>query len=136
MALLEFASGARATLVTSFDSGIRRDLLELHGTEASLEIPDPNRFAGTGRFVPLHAEPEDVPAVGSTWGRGVGVLELARSIRDDVPERASGALACHVLDVLLAVEEAARAGTPLTLESTVTSPAPLDEDWDPTAATL
>lgn len=41
MALLEFASGARATLVTSFDSGIRRDLLELHGTEASPRSPTP-----------------------------------------------------------------------------------------------
>ncbi|MEU0724316.1 Gfo/Idh/MocA family oxidoreductase [Streptomyces sp. NPDC006140] len=136
MALLEFASGARAVLVTSFDSGIRRDLLELHGMEASLEVPNPNRFEGTGRLVPFHAEPEDVPAIGSTWGRGVGVLDLACSIRDDVPERASGALACHVLDVLLAIEESARAGTSLPLESTVASPDPLHENWDPTAATL
>ncbi|MFJ8048321.1 Gfo/Idh/MocA family protein [Streptomyces luteogriseus] len=136
MALLEFASGAQATLVTSFDSGIRRDLLELHGTEASLVVPDPNRFEGTGTLVPFHAPAEDVPAVGSTWGRGVGVLDLARSIRGDLPERASGALAYHVLDVLLATEEAARAGTPLTIASTVTPPAPLEESWDPTAATL
>ncbi|KMS73380.1 oxidoreductase [Streptomyces viridochromogenes] len=136
MALLEFASGARATLLTSFDSGIRRDLLELHGTEASLVVPDPNRFEGTGTFAPFHAPAQDVPAVGSTWGRGVGVLELARSIRAEVPERASGALAYHVLDVLLAIREAARAGTPVTIESTAASPAPLDESWDPTAATL
>ncbi|WSQ14020.1 Gfo/Idh/MocA family oxidoreductase [Streptomyces sp. NBC_01231] len=136
MALLEFASGSQATLVTSFDSGIRRDLLELHGTEASLVVPDPNRFEGTGKFVPFHAPAQDVPAVGSTWGRGVGVLELARSLRDDIPERASGALAYHVLDVLLAIEEAAQAGMPVTIESTAASPAPLEESWDPTAATL
>jgi predicted dehydrogenase len=136
MALLEFVSGACATVITSFDSGIHRDLLEFHGTKASLEVPDPNRFAGTGRFVPRHGEPEDVPAVGSTWGRGVGVLDLARAIRGEVPERASGALGYHVLDVLLGIEEAARAGQPVTLESTVASPPPLEESWDPTAATL
>ncbi|WNM31967.1 Gfo/Idh/MocA family oxidoreductase [Streptomyces sp. Li-HN-5-11] len=134
--LLEFASGARATLITSFDSGVRRNLLELYGDEATLQVPDPNYFDGVGHIVPLHGEPEEVPAAGSTWGRGVGVLELARSVRGGVPERASGSLAHHVLDVLLGIEEAARAGTTVTIESTVASPLPLDEEWDPTAATL
>lgn len=132
MALLEFGSGARATLITSFESGIRRNLLEIHGTEASLDVPDPNHFAGTGTLVPLHGASESVPAVGSTWGRGVGVLDLARSIRAGRPERASGALAHHVLDVLLSIEEAARSGKPVSVASTVAPPPLLDEGWDPT----
>jgi hypothetical protein len=86
--------------------------------------------------VPLHREPEDVPAVGSTWGRGVGVLDLARSLRAGVPERASGALAYHVLDVLLGIDEAADTGKPVSITSTVTPPHPLDESWDPTTPTL
>jgi predicted dehydrogenase len=136
MALLEFASGATAALVTSFDSGIRRDLLELHGTEATLEVPNPSRFEGICRTVSLREQAVDLPATGSTWGRGVGVLDLARSLRDGVPERASGSLAYHVLDVLLGIEEAALAEESVTIASKVDPPVPLDESWDPTAATL
>jgi predicted dehydrogenase len=136
MALLDFASGAAATLVTSFDSGIRRDLLELHGTEATLEVPNPSRFEGVCRIVSLREQAADLPPVGSTWGRGVGVLDLARSLREGVAERASGSLAFHVLDVLLGIEEAVHAEEPVTIASKVDPPVPLDKSWDPTAATL
>jgi predicted dehydrogenase len=136
MALLEFAVGATATLITSFDSGVRRELLEIYGSEAALEIPNPSRFEGDSTIVALHGEPETVRTVGSTWGRGVGVLDLARSLREDVPERASGGLAYHILDVLLAVDESAATGAPVIVESTVQSPPPLPAGWDPTAATF
>ncbi|MGO4535130.1 Gfo/Idh/MocA family protein [Leifsonia sp. 2MCAF36] len=136
MALLEFGDGARATLITSFDSGVWRDLLEIHGTDATLEVPNPNRFDGTGRVVPLHAEPEAVPAIGSTFGRGVGVLDLARSLRSGTTERASGQLALHVLDILLAIQRSAETGLPTEVSSTVVVPEPLDPAWDPTEKTL
>jgi len=135
MALLEFESGAISTLLSSFDSAVRRDLLEISGTEATLQVPNPSRFEGSSLLVPRRSEPEVVPTVGSTWGRGVGVLDLARSIRAGETERASGALAYHVLDVLLAVAEAAITGAPVTVESTTPSPPPLPENWDPTATT-
>jgi predicted dehydrogenase len=131
MALLEFESGAIGTLLSSFDSAVRRDLLELSGTEATLQIPNPSRFDGSNMLVPLRSEPEVVPTVGTTWGRGVGVVDLARSLREGGAERASGALGYHVLDVLLAVAEAAITGAPVTVESTVPSPCPLPETWDP-----
>jgi len=64
------------------------------------------------------------------------VLDLARSIRAGVPERASGQVAAHVLDVLLAVSEAAESGQSVEVASRVAKPTPLAEDWDPAAATL
>jgi len=136
MALLEFTGGARAALITSFDSGVRRDLLEIHGTRATLDVPNPTRFIGNARLHPLHGTPEDVPSTGVTWGRGLGVLDLARAVRANVPERASGALAYHVLDVLLGIRDSALTGDPATVGSTVAASRRLDDGWDPVAATL
>jgi len=51
-------------------------------------------------------------------------------------ERASGAVALHVLDVLLGIRDAAESGSAVTIESTVERPAPLPEDFDPAAAVL
>jgi predicted dehydrogenase len=64
------------------------------------------------------------------------VLDLARAIRGGDSERASGAVAAHVLDVLLAISEAAESGAAVDVASSVAQPAPLPESWDPAAATL
>lgn len=136
LALLDFASGATAALIASFDSGVRRDLLELQGTAATLDIPNPSRFEGVCRTVSIHEETFDLPSTRSNWGRGVGVLDLARSLRDGLPERASGSLAYHVLDVLVGLQEAAHSEEAVTIASTVAALVPLDEKWDPTAVTL
>ena len=52
---------------------------------------------------------EDVPLAlrSAAIGRGIGLADMIEAIRDDRPARASGAFAYHVLDVLLATEEAA-----------------------------
>jgi hypothetical protein len=64
------------------------------------------------------------------------VLELARAVRAGRPERASGALGGHVLDVMLSTIEAAEHGAPVQVQSTVEVAPALPEDWDPTARTL
>ncbi|WP_247048804.1 Gfo/Idh/MocA family protein [Arthrobacter rhizosphaerae] len=136
MALLEFASGATATLITSFECGIRRNLFEVSGTDGTLVVPNPNFTEGDLTLFPMIGEPKGVPAKGSIWGRGVGVVDLARSIRSGQEERASGTLALHVLDVLLAIQEAGRERRWIQLSSANAAPVPLSEDWDPTAATI
>ncbi|HXT36285.1 MAG TPA: Gfo/Idh/MocA family oxidoreductase [Chloroflexota bacterium] len=128
-AVLQFASGAIATLVTSFDvwkSDAPR--LEIHGSEGSLSLPDPNGFDGAVR---LHRAGEagwsDIPLIPGYRGnsRGIGVADLAEAIRDGRPPRASGDLAYHVLDVMQAIHETAADGQRRTIESTCERPAPL-----------
>jgi predicted dehydrogenase len=136
-ALLQFADGGTAQALFSFDSAVRRTTLELTGTLGSLVLPDPNRFDGSTVLHPTGAEtPIEVPAEGHAATRGTGVLELARAIRAGQPERASGELAYHVLDVMLAIEESLTAGQTVEVESTVPTPPPLPADWDPYARTL
>jgi predicted dehydrogenase len=136
-ALVEFAGGGSAQLVLSFDSALERTGIEVTGTLGTAVLPDPNRFDGATR---LHlagtGQPVDLPAHGHPAKRGTGVLELARAIRAGVPERASGELAYHVLDVMLAIEESIAAQHTVPVSSSVTVPPPLPAGWDPYAATL
>ena len=64
----------------SFDSPLRRHgFVEITGTEATLALPDPNRFDGEVRIRPTGSDEWTViPAAGATAGRGLGVLDMAR----------------------------------------------------------
>ena len=60
---------------------------------------------------------------------------MARGIRAGREPLASGELAFHVLDAMLAVEESIESGQPVVIESgaaTVEAPA---ADWDPASVT-
>jgi predicted dehydrogenase len=134
-ALLEFESGASAQAVFSFQSHLERiGFVEIAGTEGLLTAPDPNMFGGD---VVIRRDGEDRRvSTEFAWQRGVGVLDLARSIRAGVPERASGGLGFHVLDIMVSIAESAERHTPVEVASTVERPEPVPADWDPSAATL
>ncbi|GAA3439784.1 Gfo/Idh/MocA family oxidoreductase [Kutzneria kofuensis] len=135
-ALIEFERGGSAQVVFSFDSDlVRRGLLEVTGSAGSAVLPDPNRFTGS-TVLHLGADPEELAPQGHSAERGTGALELARAIRAGVPERASGELAYHVLDAMLAVEESITLQHSVEVTSTVEVPPALPAEWDPHAATL
>jgi predicted dehydrogenase len=137
-ALIEFDGGQSAQSTFSFQHALpRMGFVEINGTEGTVVLPDPNMFDGDSTlWVYGKEEPVTLPAVGSTFGRGSGVLDLARAIRTGGTERASGVVAAHVLDVLLAIRDAAAERRIVEVTSTVAPVAPLAEDWDPSAATL
>ena len=65
--------------------------VEITGTEGTLELPDPNYFDGDLKLWRAGAEEaESIPATGPANGRGMGVLDMARSLRAGVPHRAQG----------------------------------------------
>lgn len=140
-ALIEFESGQTAQSTFSFDSKLGRTQFEVAGDEATLTVPDPNTFDGelvfhTGRKGEDDDGIETAPATGSTFSRGTGVVELARAIRAGVPERASGEMAFHVLDVMQSIIESGESGQPVQVASTFTPIAPLEESWSPAESTL
>jgi predicted dehydrogenase len=124
-------------MIFSFDSPRRRTLLEVTGTDATMVFPDPNMFGGE---IALQRRGEEDPAVVATATpqatRGTGVLDMARAIRAGVPHRAQGALAYHVLDVMISMSEAMSTAAYVSVESSVEVAPPLPSDWDPWAATL
>lgn len=137
-AMLQFEGGASSHSVFSFESPrFRMGFVEITGTEGTLELPDPNYFDGDLKLWRAGAEEaETIPATGPANGRGMGVLDMARSLRAGVPHRAQGALAYHVVDTLVSISESAESGTFVGVDSSAVTSQALPEDWDPTAATL
>jgi predicted dehydrogenase len=135
-ALYEFAGGQSAQSVFSFDSNIRRTQFEIAGVDGSMVVPDPNFFDGE---ISVHRSGDEIstwPAKGTTTSRGIGVVELARAIRAGRPERASGELGFHVLDVMASTIESGQRHESVEIGSTVQIAPALEEDWDPRAVTL
>lgn len=136
-ALIEFEQGRSAQSTFSFQHALpRAGFVEVNGTEGTIVLPDPNGFGGDSALWRYGSEePATIPAQGPELGRGAGVVDLVRSIRDGGTERASGAVAAHVLDILLAVRDAADTATAVTIGSSVPPVDPLPEGWDPGVAT-
>jgi predicted dehydrogenase len=127
--VFDFASGAVGTIITSFDVwAAELPRIEIYGTAGSLSVPDPNGFGGPVRlFRPGAKQWAEMPLshIYAENGRGLGVADMAAAIRASRAHRASGELAFHVLDAMLAFEAASRSGRHIELESTCRQPAPL-----------
>jgi predicted dehydrogenase len=99
-AMAQFEGGQSSHSVFSFESPRQRmGFVEITGTEATISLPDPNYFDGDIKL--WRAGDEEwttIQATGPSNGRGMGVLDMARSIRAGVPHRATGNLAYHVLE--------------------------------------
>jgi hypothetical protein len=113
--------------------------VEITGTEGTMAVPDPNRFDGD---IKIHGRDherghwETISSAGASAGRGLGVLDLARGLRTGVPHRATGQLAEHVLEVMVAVQASLEGAAFEPVDSAFVVPPPLPEEWDPYARTL
>lgn len=137
-ALAQFESGTSSHSIFSFESPrTRMGFVEITGTEATLSLPDPNYFDGELQICRIgETDWTPIPTTGPANGRGMGVLDMARSIRAGQPHRATGQLAYHVLDTMVSVSESIDTGEFVPVASSAPSSAPLPEDWAPTEATL
>ncbi|SEI15097.1 MULTISPECIES: Gfo/Idh/MocA family oxidoreductase [unclassified Leifsonia] len=143
--LTQFEAGQTAQSTLSFDTPLfRHGVFEVNGTEGTLVLPDPNMFSGEIHlYRPLeklgmvnHQDFEVIPEVGVVTNRGLGVLDMARAIRTGADHIATGELGFHVLDTLVAVEEAIIRGEIVSVESSVPRIPSVPADFDPLASTL
>jgi predicted dehydrogenase len=124
--VLKFKSGAVITMVMSFDT-IRgqHNPIELHGTKASMQVPDPNGFGGPVRYA-KKGDKEFAPVPHSHIykdnSRSIGLADMACSVQDGTEHRASGKLAYHALEVMLALEESSKKKKHIDLKSTCSRP--------------
>ncbi|MGK9147102.1 Gfo/Idh/MocA family oxidoreductase [Plantibacter flavus] len=146
--LTSFAAGQQASSLLSFDSALERHgVFEIHGTEGSLIIPDPNQFEGRNAYVKARTSITDgawgeqewieIEQQGVVVGRGLGLLDMVRAIAEDRPHVATGELGFHVLDVLLSAQESVASGEFVPVSSSISAPVPaVPVDFDPFAQTL
>jgi predicted dehydrogenase len=126
--VMDFASGAVGTIITSFDVWKHHlPNIEIYGSEGSLSVPDPNTFGGEVRLYKAGDKDwRSIPLTHSDQvGRGIGVADMAYAITHTRPQRASGDLAYHVLDLMQAFEDSSASGRHIEIASTCAQPAPL-----------
>lgn len=152
--VLEFACGALATLLFSFDvcdSVLPR--MEVYGTGGTLCMPDadpldgPNLFGGElwlrtradYRWGPLPRDPEQAakawtgvpitrPYTSTSHAensRGIGLLDAVEAIAEGRAPRAGGDMALHALEIMESMLSSAREGRFYELKTSFERPRPL-----------
>lgn len=143
LSLLEFKSGATVNFGASWDVFRHSNHpIELHGTEGSLRLPDPDTFGGTVSLSEHGAEWRDFDSDGELYGarnwpyaapdranyRMLGVADLVRALEEGRAPRASGDLALHVLDIMEAILASGESQQSITIDGTFQQPPLLGED--------
>lgn len=112
--IVDFHNRAIGSIIMSFDVwGHHLPHIEIHGTEGSMSVPDPNCFGGSVMVKRGHdGEWKEMP---HTHGyadnsRGLGVADMACSLRSGRAHRANGELASHVLDIMHCFNESSTSG--------------------------
>lgn len=115
--VLEHVGGAVSTVTFSFDAPVSDAApIEVYGDGGTLSVPDPNMFDGevrvrAGRRDEWRAVDERAGYAGA--GRGIGILDRIATGSD----RVDGAIALHVLEMMTALQESARTGVRVDLET-------------------
>lgn len=143
LSLLEFAQGALVTFGASWDVFRHSNpCIELHGTEGSLRLPDPDTFGGIVALSRHGAAWEEHDAATLPFGavnwpveapdranyRMLGLVDLARALAEGRRPRASGDLALHVLECMAAILRAAETGAAQAVANPCPQPPELSED--------
>lgn len=129
--VLQFESGAVASLCTSFDVyGAHLPIIEIYGSKGTLRVPDPNFFNGP---VILHIPGKGDEEIPLAFGypnnsRALGLADMAAALEEDRLPRASYKQTLHVLEVLTGFARAAQNGGYLDLETIYERPAPMLPD--------
>jgi len=128
VSLLQFHSGAVVTFMNTLDVwNSRQPWIEIYGTEGSLILPDPNRFEGDvliSRMSFGNDKWTKLPGLENyrLTQRGAGLADMIQGIQEERPHRASAEMACHVMDIIEAVDDSASSGQACVLSTTCESP--------------
>jgi predicted dehydrogenase len=135
--LLHFANGAVITMCTSWDVwGHGHKPMELYGTEASLDVPDPNFFGGDLILKRANAEAETLTPWDHPFGvanqdtranyRTAGLADMAQAIGEGRAHRCSMELALHAVEVMTGILKSGETGSFVEMTTTCERPAALD----------
>lgn len=142
LALIEFAQGAIITFGASWDVFRHSNApIELHGTEGSLRLPDPDTFSGSVDLSQGGGAWQSTATEAMPWGainwpyaaperanyRMLGLADLSAALAEGRSPRASGGLALHVLEILEAILASGQTGAPVHLATRAAQPAALTE---------
>jgi predicted dehydrogenase len=137
--VLSFESGAIITLLASWDVwASNHPIMELYGSEGTMDVPDPNFFGGILTVTERSGDPVEkswdhpfsVPNFEETQAnyRGAALADMALAIAEGRPHRCNDEFATHVVEVMTAILEAGETGTVMTMTTTCSKPDVLGPD--------
>jgi predicted dehydrogenase len=137
--VLSFESGAIITLLASWDVwASNHPIMELYGSEGTMDMPDPNFFGGILTVTERSGDPVEkswdhpfsVPNFEETQAnyRGAALADMALAIAEGRPHRCNDEFATHVVEVMTAILEAGETGTVMTMTTTCSKPDVLGPD--------
>lgn len=134
--VIEHAGGAVTRLTTNFyvpHQGNKQHGLEFHGDKGSIYLRSWQNFDSLIEFAPYGRPYEAVtpvrpPFTGTEWSRGV--VEMVEAIHAGRPQRATGAQAAHVVEIMEAIKTSYTQGKPVAVTSDFPPPAPME--WSET----
>lgn len=130
-ATLDFESGVTGRLTANFcveGKNTRQHGIEFHGDTGTVHLDSTFMFDAAVRMGPIGEPMQDIPLTGEPqegirWGRGV--VEMVAAIRADVPHRAAGEHAAHIVDILEATQQSITTDAPVSIASSFAAPAPM-----------
>jgi predicted dehydrogenase len=134
--IMEFENGAVVTLAASWDVwGHGHKPMELYGTKASLDVPDPNFFGGSLFMTPAREERVEMTAWDHPFGvenedgranyRTAGLADMAVAIQEGRPHRCSMEMALHAIEVMGAFLSSGERGEVLEMTTDCARPSAL-----------
>jgi len=131
--ILNFASGAVGTIITTFDAyypGQAR--FEVYGSKGTLFVPDPNTFGGPVSLLrPENGrDPVEVPLLFDYKenSRALGLADMAKSIATGRAARASYKQTYHVLEALASFDKTSESGRVYEMQTRYEREAPMQNN--------
>ena len=127
--IMEFESGAIATLTTTFDvinPGCHN--IEIYGSEGTLIVPDPNCFDGKIIVRHLKDDKESVFPLMFDYAensRALGLADMAKALETGRTPRESYKQTLHVLEIMEAFTKSSDLRKTVDLETKYTREAPM-----------
>lgn len=119
--LLDFESGAIASLFTTFDVHYPEQArFEIYGSEGTLIVPDPNTFSGPIKlYRPEESRYMDMPLCFDYQenSRGLGLADMAKAIETGRDPRISAESLLHVLEVMCSYETSSQAAARVEIKT-------------------
>ena len=130
--IMQFESGAIATLTTTFDV-FRSDShdIEIYGSKGTLFVPDPNCFDGDIRFFDGETNEERIIPTEFDYyenSRALGLADMAKALETGRAPRASYNQTLHVLEVMEAFKASSDKGARVDIISKFERKAPMKQN--------
>ncbi len=118
--LMEFDSGVLGSILTSFDvQTARLPIIEIYGSEGTLQVPDPNGFNGPIKLIRNKKDDIEIPLEFpySENSRALGLAEFAVSVKKGRRPRASWYQTLHVLEIMTGFQRSFESGKKIEIHN-------------------